>query len=329
MCVSLHPATFSGTIVGTFDSPAGWRHLAYSNIAASLAAPATRGGAPTGVRRSTRGLRSQPGDRSHSFLTAPRRSGGSDWDIPSGGSGDSGAGNGNALILPIPDAFGNIEVIDTTAFGDFVTDIKRALTPVRRGRGSLGGVDRGGDAKSVRIVEFDIYTIVISASAEAIEKALAKVPANRRPALNDKVLGKYTPWYKGWALAVCCFDNREAKRGKPLLFKYKPSKQKDKSKMFIPMLDDHSGNGPDLKAQVDVDHTIFAAAPGMIGGKRVSYSNLAGGHAAQRDLPEFVVGESLSGKYLNGDVIVDRNALTKDGSFKWHRVSPPDAPKTR
>jgi len=258
---------------------------------------------------------------------APRRTA-SDWDVPAEGGGDSGAGNGNALILPIPDDFRNIDVIDTTAFGDFVSDIQRALTPITRGRLRRGAaVD--SMAKNVRIIEFDIYTIVISPSAEAIEKALAKLPANRRPVLNAKVLSKYTPWYRGWALAVCCFDNREAKRGKPLLFKYKPSKQKDASKMFIPTLDDHSGNGPDLNEQVDVDHTIFAAAPGMVGGHAVAYTNPAGGHAAQRDLPAAVVGETLTGKYKNGDIIVDRNALLRDGTFKWHRVSPPDAPKTR
>jgi hypothetical protein len=322
MCVSLHPARFSDTTVGAFIGTDGRRYLAYQNTAANL--PSISGGSAPAVVSSTARKPVRRGTR---------RSGGADnWNFEGAvtpkATGKAAATSGNAMILPIPDAVANIELIDTTTCPNFLKDIRSALTPRTR-----GGLRRGGaadSAKSVRIIEFDVYTIVIAKNAKDLTKVLKSdaIPAERRPALNDEIIKAYTKWYPNWAIAVCCFNNTDAKRAKPLLFSYEPTKQADKDFLFVPTLDAHDGKAPDLNANVDVDHTIFVSTPDMPDshGMTVFYSDPEIALGVAELLPRKVTGKVVSGSYRNGDVVFKCSDL-KNGIVRGLRALPPGAPK--
>lgn len=324
MCVSLHPASFTDTIVGTFDGPDGRRYLAYQNTAANL----TRGNAAQVATPTTRSTRS--GKASTTPTNRRRGAKVGNWQFeeavtPSAINANIGAGN--AMILPIPDAVGNIELIDTTTCPNFLKDIRSALTP--RGRGMTRGAFLGGaDSKSVRIINFDVYTIVIAKNARDLTKAVASdaVPADRRPAINSAIIKAYTKWYPGWAIAVCCFSNTEAKRAKPLLFSYEPTKQVDPDFLFVPTLDCHDGGVPDLTAKVDVDHTIFVGIGDFpeSHGMTVLYSDSEIAPGIRELLPRQVNGKVVSGQYRNGDVVFKRSEL-QAGIVRGLRALPPGA----
>lgn len=318
MCVSLHPAHFSDTIVGAFQGADGRRYLAYQNTATNLNAPAVSAAKPTTTRKPVR--------------RGTRSARGSNWSFEEAvtpAASKAAPGTGNAMILPIPDAVGNIELIDTTTCPNFLKDIRSALTPRTRGglrRGSFGA----DSAKSVRIIEFDVYTIVIAKSAKDLAKALKSdaISDARRPALNDEILKAYAKWYPNWAIAVCCFSNTDAQRAKPLLFSYEPTKQDDPDYLFVPSLDSHDGKAPDLTALVDVDHTIFVATEDMSDrhSMTVFYSDTDIAAGIKEVLPRKVMGKVVSGKYRNGDIVFKCSDL-KDGVVRGLRALPPGAPQ--
>lgn len=340
MCVSLHPARFSDTVVGIFEGANGRRYMAYQNVAANLA-KLVAGNATVATAASTtadtKPAPTKPVKRgTKSMNTRKPAAGKASWNFetavtpaPSAGVTASAISSGNAMILPIPDDVASIEVIDTTTCPSFLKDIRSSLTP--RTRGATLGSDsarRGGKSVEVRIINFDVYTIVIAKNAGAMRKALASdaVPADRRPALNADMIKAYTKWYPGWAIAVCCFNNADAKEAKPLLFSYEPSKQANPDDFFVPTLDAHDGKVPNLTARVDVDHTVFVATKDMAKDRavRVSYRDTGVAPGIAELLPAAVMGKVLRGAMINGDIIFRRSDLAA-GKFNGLRALPPGA----
>lgn len=324
MCVSLHPARFSDTIVGIFEKD-GRRYLAYQNTAANLISGAgalTRGDSRSAAsttrstsRRRSANVRSRSGNWSFEDAVTPEAT-------------STPAGTGNAMILPIPDDVDNIEIIDTATCPNFLKDIRTALTPRSRGsRGVLrGSISKGAD--SVRIIDVDIYRVVIAANARAIVEVLKSdaIPDDKRPALNQKIINAYAKWYPNWAISVWCFNNTEARRAKPTLLSYEPTKQDDPDIFFVPTLDAHTGDVPDLNAHVDVDHTIFVASEDMDrdAGSPVYYSDRDIAAGINEILPASVMGKVISGEYRNGDVVFRRSDLAA-GKLVGLRALPPGA----
>jgi hypothetical protein len=320
MCVSLHPAHFSDTIVGVFEDSTGRRYMAYQNTAANLVVSKVRPYAH--VTRSS--------EHPTPLASPLTRGEGNQWSfesakVPEPLPDTPATLTGNAMILPIPDSVDSIEVLDTTSCPTFLKDVRDALTPRTR-----GGMRSFGGAKSfsVRIIDFDIYTIVIAADAAAMAEVLASkaISDERRPAINEAMIKAYTEWYPGWSIAVCCFNNSDLQEGKPLLFSYLPSKQEDPDLFFIPTLDSHDGQVPSLKAKVDVDHTIFVATNDMQPnfGQHVFYSDRAIEPAIEQRLPKRIAGRQLHGQMPNGDLVFRRSDLAA-GNFRGLRALPPGA----
>ncbi|MBX9686510.1 MAG: hypothetical protein K2X27_07395, partial [Candidatus Obscuribacterales bacterium] len=177
MCVSLRPAHFSDTTVGTWEGNDGRRYLAYQNTAQSLV-PGSGVSSPSPARRGP----TRRGSRSLG-LTAPRRP--SNWTFEDAETPQAPP-SGNAMILPIPDALRNIKVLDTKTCPNFLKDIRSALAPVSKSRGPLRRGPVLGADNAVRIVQVGVFTVVLSASARAIAEALKKgVAADRRPQLDQ------------------------------------------------------------------------------------------------------------------------------------------------
>ncbi len=94
---------------------------------------------------------------------------------------------------------------------------------------------------------------MLAQDALAIPDALNQVPKEKRPKLNRALFEVYAEWYPTWTLALCCFNNTEAKRALPLLWWYEPMFPEE---LFLPALDSHTGDVPKLDGTVRVDHIV-------------------------------------------------------------------------
>lgn len=114
-----------------------------------------------------------------------------------------------------------------------------------------------------------------------IPDALEQVPPHKRIPANRPLFDFYAAMYPGYAVALCCFDNREALAANPLLMWYSPH---DPDRFALPAIDCHTGAVPDLGAQVLTDHWVVfgtdEARPGW--GAEVRYAP----HYDQDNMPQ-------------------------------------------
>lgn len=308
MCVSLRPARFSKTkgFAGEVTIGGVLYHLCgYGNRAASGTAP----------HRRTLGSPVRRGSRGRSF----------GWNSPVTESTEGG----NAMLLhfpAIPGTMNQDSVIDTASAPNFLKDMEKAiLPPVSRGGLRRGGTLGKGLPDSVQIFEHDIYTVVLASRPEDIPAALAHVPANKRPQLNEAIFSAYAKWYPGWTFALCCFNNADEAEAKPLLWKYRPARPEF---LFFPGMDAHDGGVPDLNADVDVDHAIMVSSDKMAAGagSEVYYTDHPS--AALRSLlPTHVVGEVYNTRLRQGDFLFLVDDVRK-GVYNMQRELPPMTPLT-
>jgi hypothetical protein len=163
---------------------------------------------------------------------------------------------GNAMILPFPAVPGTMSrenVLDTENCPDVLKDIAEAVKPVTENL-FLSQSASFGPSRAVQIFEAaGIYTVVLADDARAIPEALDRVPKEKRPALNPELFEAYAEWYPDWTIALCCFNNEEAQEALPMLWWYEPMFPEQ---LFLPALDCHTGDVPDLTTNVAVDHTL-------------------------------------------------------------------------
>lgn len=292
MCVSSAPAHFSNTILLAAEvaiEEEQFHLLGYQNTMQNLAAELTPAAA--------------------------------DW----GWSGDADASKpatvGNAMLLPIPAVQGTLgehSVIDASLCPRILKDMAAAVRPPQtRFRATLGA---DSFAKNAPVV-FDtgIYTVVLAEDASDIPAALSRVPERKRPALNQALFDAYASFYPGWYVALCCFDNAEAKQADPLLWYYKPQRPEF---LFAPALDSHTGGVPDLNAQVKLDHTLVVSSYFMEGGHEVHYTDGEISPKLRQTLPKRVFGSQFHTTARNGDFVVRVQDLAA-GKFDPKRLPPP------
>ncbi|MFF4351547.1 hypothetical protein [Streptomyces sp. NPDC001530] len=167
----------------------------------------------------------------------------------------------------------------------------------------------GWDATpEVQVFEHDIYTVLLAHTPTALPAALAQVPEHKRPRLGEALLRFYEERYPGRAVAVCCFDNAQAK---PLLMWYPPI---DPDLLTLPALDCHTGDVPDLSSQVPVDHWVLFGtdeAPKEWGFPVDHDENMR--HDLRQFLPSTVVGRYFGGTLPNGDFSIGHEDLLASG----------------
>ncbi|WP_405805532.1 hypothetical protein [Streptomyces sp. NBC_01187] len=175
-----------------------------------------------------------------------------------------------------------------------------------------------GAAPEVEVFEHDIYTVLLAADPTALPAALSQVPAHKRPALDPELLRFYAERYPGCAMAVCCFDNAQAGRAKPLLMWYQPY---DADLLTLPALDCHTGAPPDLEAEVPVDHwLLFGTDEAPEGwGAPVDYP-YGMRHKLRAFLPDTVLGTHVEGSLPNGDFALSHRALLAGDLGRIERV---------
>ena len=215
----------------------------------------------------------------------------------------------NAMIIPFPTdkPMGPENIIDTSEFPTFVSDISEASRILSRGGYmTLGDDDDMLDGCAAALNEaqvFDVgtYTVILATSAAQIPAALQKVPESKRPVVTLKFLLKYGQLYPKQPIAVCCWNGKV--EAEPLLWWYEP---KDPNIFFIPTMDAHNGEAPDLEATVMVDHLISVGS-GIIGntGSLVTYNSPLSDEA-RKLLPTRVHGTQINQLAKNGDMFVNK-----------------------
>ncbi|MFF3767719.1 hypothetical protein ACFYYR_27055 [Streptomyces sp. NPDC001922] len=178
----------------------------------------------------------------------------------------------------------------------------------------------GTDGAAVEIFEHDIYTVLLAADPTRIPAALDDVPEHRRPRLDPDLLRFYADHYPGHTIAVCCFDSAAARRAEPLLMWYSPL---DPDRLTLPALDCHTGEAPDLDADVPVDHWVMLstdAAP-PCWGELVDHPREMR-HRLRSYLPDAVVGARYGGRLPNGDFSISHDDLLATGMEGLRRLRP-------
>ncbi|MDN3357125.1 hypothetical protein [Actinomadura sp. DC4] len=233
----------------------------------------------------------------------------------------------NAMLLHLPGTgMTQDNFVDTSGARHILTDMTAALTPRSVGYGAAPGgmVDRAAPPP-VQVFEHDIYTVVLAADATLITDALALVPEHRRVAANPALFAFYARVYPGHAVALCCFDNRDAARSDPLLLWYTPSRP---DRAELPAIDCHTGAIPEIGAPVPVDHWVILGTdepvPGAPGWETAptDWSEDVRDGPAGPFLPEWIAGRTYTGLHPNGDFTIACADLEAGRLEAMSRVGP-------
>ncbi|WP_225850664.1 hypothetical protein [Streptomyces sp. HPF1205] len=178
------------------------------------------------------------------------------------------------------------------------------------------------EPQAVQVFDHDVYTVLLANDPTAVHAALRQVPPHRRPTLEPELLRFYADHFPGHTIAVCCFDNADARRAKPLLLWYAPL---DPDQLTVPALDSHTGMAPDLNSALPVDHWVLFStdqAPADWG-MPVDYPDDMR-HRLRAFLPTAVVGRHYGhGKVLpNGDFTISHRDLLAGDLDGIERLQP-------
>lgn len=143
-----------------------------------------------------------------------------------------------------------------------------------------------------------------------------------RAEIDPDLLRFYADHFPDHAVAVCCFDNADARRAKPLLLWYQPL---DPERLTVPALDSHTGGAPDLDAAVPVDHWVLFStdqAPSDWGAPVAYPGDMR--HRLRALLPAAVVGRHYGpGQSLpNGDFTISHRDLRTGDLDRIERLRP-------
>ncbi|MCB0353423.1 MAG: hypothetical protein KDD64_07865 [Bdellovibrionales bacterium] len=217
------------------------------------------------------------------------------------------SGAPNCMMIPFQSSEPMTEanVLDTSYCPHIITDMVDAVMPVRATRGMKSF---GGDSKGVQIFDHDIYTVVPFPVGANIFDALRSVRNERRPRISEAMIEFWERHYPGYHLALCCFNNAEAKAANPMLWRYRPQ---NPDVLVAPAIDAHDGNPPDLMHQVELDHKL------VLGSDRfeptadqvpVRYRDTLTDEL-RRVLPFGVIGREFYGRRPNGDFLINVSEL--------------------
>jgi len=212
----------------------------------------------------------------------------------------------NAMLMHFPAVPGTMSersVLPTDGCMRIFDDMTSALIPLTRG-GPSGSVMMS----AASVFDAGIYTVVLADDARAIPAALARVAARKRPSVNQPLYDWYAETFPGFPVALCCFDNREAAKAAPLMWRYRP---RNEDVLFYPALDCHSGGVPDLDTEVLVEHELFAEGTDS---EQIYYRDDIP-LITSRYLPERVTADAFQGPMINGDFV-------RGGDGEFQRVTP-------
>lgn len=216
----------------------------------------------------------------------------------------------NAMVIPFPTQvrMGPGNVIDTNPFKSFLRDITNASQRITKSRG-FGRDEIIGCASFDSVAQvFDVgsYTVILADHVKQIPEALTRIASNKRPNVNVDFLLGYNKLYQGQPIAICCWDG--AIEAEPLMWWYEPYNTKE---LFIPTMDAHDGNAPNLDQMVETDHIVSVGSTGPEVGNEVRYTANIPAHVKSL-LPTNVYGHRLPSILKNDDCVVKTSDLHTD-----------------
>lgn len=213
----------------------------------------------------------------------------------------------NCMMLPMQslDPMGPANILDTRSCKNILRDMRTALMPVSKGL-TRGGGSFALDSMSVQVFDHDIYTIALGLVGADFGRALASVSPDRRPSISREILDFWARHYRGYHLALCCFNNRDAQQAAPMLWCYNPAVPET---LVAPAVDGHDGHAPRPGAPVDLDHFLMASCPDISQAAEISYTDRIPA-PLRAVLPTRAVGQSYEGyEGPNGDFLIDTGRL--------------------
>lgn len=216
----------------------------------------------------------------------------------------------NAMILPFPtsEPMGPNNIIDTRAFGNFLTDIGEASRIHMKSdrRGMTLGADSFAFNSIAQVFDSGSYTVILADHVGQIQEALTRVDAEKRPEVSDDFLEGFGKLYPNQPIALCCWKGMLD--SEPLLWIYEP---KNPEVLFVPTMDAHDGNAPNVNAMVQADHLISAGSRVVEIGSTVRYSDGIAPSELSDLLPSRVRGYKLNRRVKNGDMFISTADLRK------------------
>ncbi|NUT94632.1 MAG: hypothetical protein HOY78_21695 [Saccharothrix sp.] len=221
----------------------------------------------------------------------------------------------NAMLLHLPAADG-VGFVPVGRSGDVLARMRAATEPAL----DTAAMDwMSNDEARFSIFEHDVYTVVLAADPMSVPAALHRVPPRKRPSLRPELFTFYADVFPLHTIALCCFDNAEAQIAKPLLLRYRPI---DPDLVHLPGIDSHTGEAPDLDADVDTDHWLVFGTDDPDWGAH--YDRPPGmRHELRSYLPASVRGLAVEGRHPNGDFVLTLDDL-RAGAVHNVRRMPPD-----
>ena len=229
----------------------------------------------------------------------------------------------NAMLLPIPTdmKMGATNMLDMSkakhVLSDYGEAVKRHTRGFSRGLRSLGMDD---DLEAPVVFDKGSYTVVLAEDARAIPGALDRVPANKRPAPKQAIFDAYAALYPNWKIALCCWDGRLS--AEPLLWWYEPT---DPGRLFLPALDGHDGNPPNIHAKVNVDHSIVVGSVTKPQGNNVHFKDTITDELRPFLATKVTGTEFQDMRMSNGDFAINMSRVAYGAGGDIQRVLPPGA----
>ncbi|MFG2329812.1 hypothetical protein ACGFMM_09300 [Streptomyces sp. NPDC048604] len=232
----------------------------------------------------------------------------------------------NAMLLHLPAVGMTPEnFVSVGHHSDLLSRMVEAVRPVVPSDALDDGIAWMGyeEPPAVHVFEHDVYTVLLADDPTLIPAALARVPFHKRPVLAPELFAFYAEAYPDHAVAVCCFDNAQARQAKPLLLWYEPL---DADELTLPALDCHTGAAPDPGVPVPTDHWLLFGSDEVPAdwGVPVSYPQKLR-HSLLDYLPQRIVGTYCDEPLPNGDFVLRHQDLL-DGRLEAVRRLVPDRP---
>jgi len=223
----------------------------------------------------------------------------------------------NAMILPFPASapMGPDNILDVSGCRRILKDMAYSIAERSRGL-----TKSASTLRSAQVFESGAYTIVLAEDASDIPGALHRVPEAKRPPLNAEIFEAYSQWYPNWPIALCCFSNRASLDADPILWWYEP---KEENSLFAPALDAHDGRAPNLRRNVEVDHTLIYGSCVDPHGSKVQYRDELPNRVRSLLAPS-IIGRTVRQSMPNGDFTISVEKV-RSARMGYSRIAPPGA----
>jgi hypothetical protein len=233
----------------------------------------------------------------------------------------------NAMLLHLPGVgMTQDNFVDTSGARYILRNMVHALEPPMPAFGAApGSAPTGAGPPPVQVFEHDIYTVVLATDASLIPDALRLVPEHRRIPANRPLFDFYAQSYPEHAIALCCFDNRDAARSDPLLVWYVP---RDPDRLELPAVDSHTGGIPQIGASAWTDHWVILGidepvpSSGAWKSAPMYWLDAELHSPAGAFLPRAIVGRPYSGMLPNGDFMIPYADLAAGRLEAMSRIGP-------